>query len=290
MYRSFDMLKTTLLNMGYANLTHTWDFDNVISPFSRIYYIVDGTARIYHNNTAYTLKPNYLYLIPSYSYSRYKCDRKMSQYYISVMDEIGNNFSIYNFFQFHYEVEAKQDDKALFERLLRLNPNRNLLRIDPKVYDNRQTLLSFIERNNELSLPALLETQGILKILFSRFLKDEAMSLNNAIKNERIQEILKHIHENLTGVLRVNDLAQKFNVTPDYFSRLFFESTGERPIKYIQHKRIERAQLLLTTTSNSLQSIAEMVGLENISYFSRLFKKQTGKTASKFRKMPSNLH
>jgi YesN/AraC family two-component response regulator len=213
----------------------------------------------------------------------------MSQYYISVMDEIGNNFSIYNFFQFHYEVEAKQDDKALFERLLRLNPNRNLLRTDPKVYDNRQTLLSFIERNNELSLPALLETQGILKILFSRFLKDEAMSSNNAIKNERIQKILKHIHENLTGILRVDDLAQKFNVTPDYFSRLFFESTGERPIKYIQNKRIERAQLLLSTTSNSLQSIAEMVGLENISYFSRLFKKQTGKTASKFRKMPSDL-
>jgi AraC-like DNA-binding protein len=284
LHKSFDNLKITLLNVGYADLSHKWDYDNVISPYSRLYYITDGTAKVYHNNTAYVLKPDYLYLIPSYTYSRYKCDEHMSQYYISVMDEIGQSFSMYNFYEFQYEVQAIPGDRDLFERLLTINPNRNLVREDPKVYDNRPTLLSFIERNKELSSSAMLETQGIIKVLFSRFLKDESAPSKKSIWNERILETVRYIHENLPHVLLVEDLARRCHLTPDHFSRLFLESTGQRPIKYIQHKRIERAQLLLTTTANSLQTIAEKVGLENISYFSRLFKKETGKTAGEFRR------
>ena len=50
-----------------------------------------------------------------------------------------------------------------------------------------------------------------------------------------------------------------------------------RPIKYIQSKRIQRAQLLLSTTFDSLTEIAEKVGLDNMSYFIRTFKKFTEK-------------
>jgi AraC-like DNA-binding protein len=56
-----------------------------------------------------------------------------------------------------------------------------------------------------------------------------------------------------------------------------------RPNKYIQSKRIERAQLLLLSTNNSLKQIAEKVGLENVSYFTRIFKSHTGKTPGAFR-------
>ena len=284
MHKSFDQLRITLLNVGYANLTTKWDYDNVISPYSRLYYITDGSARVYHNNTIYDLKPDHLYLIPSYTYSRYKCDDRMSQYYISAMDEIGQSFSLYNFYEFQYEVEAIQGDRFLFERLLAINPNRALVREDPKIYDNRPTLLRFIERNKELSSSAMLETEGIIKILFSRFLKAEVSPSKQSIWNERILETVRYIHENLHQALVVEALAKRCHLTPDYFSRLFLESTGVRPIRYIQQKRIERAQLLLTTTANPLQTIAEKVGLENISYFSRLFRKETGRTAGEFRK------
>jgi YesN/AraC family two-component response regulator len=56
-----------------------------------------------------------------------------------------------------------------------------------------------------------------------------------------------------------------------------------RPNKYIQSKRIERAKLLLLSTNNSLKQIAEKVGLDNSSYFTRIFKNHTGKTPSVFR-------
>ncbi|MDX1758278.1 MAG: helix-turn-helix domain-containing protein, partial [Arenibacter algicola] len=66
-------------------------------------------------------------------------------------------------------------------------------------------------------------------------------------------------------------------------SRVFNESFGMRPNKYIQSKRIERAQLLLLSTNNSLKQIAEKVGLENLSYFNRIFKSHTGVSPGIFR-------
>ncbi|WP_366087768.1 helix-turn-helix transcriptional regulator [Mucilaginibacter sp.] len=70
----------------------------------------------------------------------------------------------------------------------------------------------------------------------------------------------------------------------DYFSRLFYENTGERPLSYIQVKRIERAQLLLTTTNLSFYDIAAETGFENLSYFSRIFKKITGQPPGAYKK------
>ena len=74
MQKYLQLLKLNLLNIGFASLDDSWDFDNVFSPFSRLYYITSGTAKVYHNNQVFHLKPNHMYLIPSNTYSRYKCD------------------------------------------------------------------------------------------------------------------------------------------------------------------------------------------------------------------------
>ena len=60
-----------------------------------------------------------------------------------------------------------------------------------------------------------------------------------------------------------------------------------RPSTYIRMKRIERAQLLLFTTTDSIRQISEKVGLENVSYFSKIFKKVTGKLPKVYRKEQS---
>ena len=75
--------------------------------------------------------------------------------------------------------------------------------------------------------------------------------------------VLNYIHENLHENLTVNQLADYCHLNTDYFSRVFNENFGMRPNKYIQSKRIERAQLLLLSTNNSLKQIAEKVGLDN---------------------------
>lgn len=73
MNKILQSLKLSLLNVGYAKLDTSWDYDNVISPFSRLYLITKGSAKVYHSYEEFDLKPGHLYLVPSFTYSGYQC-------------------------------------------------------------------------------------------------------------------------------------------------------------------------------------------------------------------------
>jgi AraC-like DNA-binding protein len=285
MNKSLQGLRITLLNIDHLYLDKNWDYDNIISPFSRLYYIKSGRARVYHHNQVFELKAGWLYLIPSFTYSRYTCDYKMEQLYVHFLEEVGAGLSIYNLRDFEYEVKADPLTTQLFERLLALNPNRSLPKEDPKVYDYRRSMNFMEARNNSLSAHDYLETSGILKVLLAQFIKDKGAGAEpSAYKANKITETLYYISEHLHKELTVQHLAERCHINADYFSRLFKEQTGIRPLQFLQNKRIERAQILLSTTDDTLQNIADKVGLPNISYFSRLFTKLIKKTASAYRK------
>ncbi|MFY0598182.1 MAG: helix-turn-helix transcriptional regulator [Cyclobacteriaceae bacterium] len=282
---SIDNLNLTLLNAGKVDLDSKWNYDNVISPFSRLYLITRGVARVYHSGKTFHLIPNHIYLIPSYTYSRYQCDDHFTQYYLSILEEPGEGESIYDTCQFIYERTASERDQDLFDRILELNPRRSLINDDPESYDNVPSTLNFKTKNSQLPTDAYLETKGIMSILFSRFIsREKKQEGEKYLRNSRINESLKYIRTNLHKELTVSMLAEQAHLNADYYSRLFQEVWGIRPVKFIQMRRIERAQLLLTTTKYTLGDIAEKVGLGNLSYFSRLFKSQTGKTPGDYRK------
>lgn len=273
-------LKFSLLNIGYAKLDSHWDFDNVISPFARLYLITSGSAYVYHNNEKYDLKPGYMYLIPSNTYSRYKCNLQHEQYYISFLEEVGIGLSIYNLMNFRYSVQVTELDVYCFKRLLEINPNRTLINNNPEVYDNESSLLFFNEKNETLMSNFYIETQGLLKIVFSKFIRRNKLLTNN---ETGMNNVLVYISKNLHKEITVQGLATFTNLSKDYFSKRFNEKFNMRPSKYIELKRVERAQLLLLTTKYSLQEIGQKVGFDNATYFSRIFKKASGKTPTQFR-------
>ena len=96
-------------------------------------------------------------------------------------------------------------------------------------------------------------------------------------------DTISYIQLNLNKEITVNHLAERANQHPDYFSRLFLQSTGERPIVYIHEKRIERAQYLITTSNMTFEQIATETGFESVSYFSRIFKKITGMSPRQYK-------
>ena len=80
-------------------------------------------------------------------------------------------------------------------------------------------------------------------------------------------------------------LADKYRITPSYFSRLFHEKCGCTFPDYLVALRIERARELLLERENlSIQEICELVGYSNASYFTTSFKKKYGMTPGQFRR------
>ncbi|WP_040005856.1 helix-turn-helix domain-containing protein [Fibrisoma limi] len=278
-------LKLNLLHCGALTVGPEWQFNGVVSPFCRLYFIQDGEAYVWHNQQKYTLKPGNLYLIPSYSISRYHCDNTLSQYYLHFLEETETGLSIFDYAAFEYELPALPLDEYLFERLLLLNPERTLANIDPKAYDNQSDLLSFNAPKPDQWAGAGLETQGIMLQLVSRFIqKTKSASPVRQQGFIQFRTVLSYIHTHLSKKITVEQLAALQHLHVDYFSRQFQALLGIRPIDYIINKRLERAQLLMATTSLSLQSIAEQVGIADIYYFSRLFKRRYGLPPGTYRK------
>lgn len=290
MHDSFSTLRLSLLHTGYIDLGSEWQFEGVISPFSRLYLITEGEAWVMHHQQKFTLKPGYLYLIPSFSLSRYHCEKQMTQYYVSFLEETESGLSVFDVLGFDYEIPTRTIDHLLVERLLELNPGRTLQNIDPKVYDNQPGLLSFNQPPQGQPVDQLLETQGILLQLLARFVTgNNEKTVRQTKAHRQLRSVLNYIHTHLHEKITVEQLATLQHQNVDYFSRQFQQQLGIRPTDYIINKRLERAQLLMTTSSYALQEIAERVGISDIYYFSRLFKRRFAMPPGRYRKLSSQV-
>lgn len=101
--------------------------------------------------------------------------------------------------------------------------------------------------------------------------------------DERVNKCLQYIHENVDKNITISDLADIACITEDHFIRIFKKEVNCTPIKYINLKKLEKAQLLLLTTDMPIKDIAFELSADNISYFNRSFKNHTGKTPGQYR-------
>ena len=102
----------------------------------------------------------------------------------------------------------------------------------------------------------------------------------------RLQQALKKfVDENLFDKeLCLTMVAEHLDISIYSISRMFKAATGSNFKDYISDKRLERARILLLTTSESVGSITEAVGFDRVSYFSTLFRKKYGISPSQYRK------
>ena len=81
----------------------------------------------------------------------------------------------------------------------------------------------------------------------------------------------------------VADLATRARLSERSLLRRFRQATGDTPTTYLQLLRIEEARRLLESSQDGLDAITRAVGYEDVSSFSRLFRKQTGLSPGAYR-------
>ncbi|OQP45003.1 AraC family transcriptional regulator [Niastella yeongjuensis] len=86
------------------------------------------------------------------------------------------------------------------------------------------------------------------------------------------------------GLPSVNVLAAQLNLSPRYLSDLLKKETGKTAIELIHIYLINEAKNRLKTDDQSVSEIAYALGFENLPYFSRLFKKETGISPNQYKK------
>jgi transcriptional regulator GlxA family with amidase domain len=109
----------------------------------------------------------------------------------------------------------------------------------------------------------------------------------NFKKNHGDTEILAiqdWLQENLGEPVSLQILAGRAALGERTFMRRFKKATGDTPLEYLQHLRVEAARKLLETTSETIDGITLQSGYEDISSFRKLFKSHTGLSPSVYRK------
>lgn len=99
-----------------------------------------------------------------------------------------------------------------------------------------------------------------------------------------VQKVINHINLNLGSQLSLKSLAAMCYISPSYLSNLFKQETGTTLIDYINTQRINRAAHLLMTTDKSVAAAAEAVGIMDVNYFTKMFKKSMGTTPTQYRR------
>jgi len=106
--------------------------------------------------------------------------------------------------------------------------------------------------------------------------------------NELISSVIDYVEANLSdSELSLKRIAsQHVYLNPDYLSRLFVQTTGEKFSHYLNRTRIEAAKRLMLKGEDKIGLVAEKVGCgHNPRYFSQVFKKYAGVMPSDFLKM-----
>ena len=265
--------------MGRKKCGSDWNYSNVCSPFTRIYYILSGEAQIIMEGRVTVLRAGNLYMIPAFTAHTCKCDSAFEHYYIHLYNEASPY--ILEDWDFPKEVSGEASDLAVIERLAQLCPGMELSQTDPKAYDNNTSLAGRIELNKRRQLAVKVESRGLIYLLLARFLNGATMKAY--CRDERIRAAVRHIQHNLCSRLDIEGLAELSHLSKDHFIRLFRKEMGTTPLNYINSRRIETAQLKLATELLPVKAIAYALGFEDHAYFSRLFKKSTGITPLQYR-------
>lgn len=98
-----------------------------------------------------------------------------------------------------------------------------------------------------------------------------------------IRKAIEYITSHYQEQIQVNNISEYLGLSEKYLSTLFKKETGQTIISYIEKIKIEEACCLLTYTDFSCEEIAESLSFNTHSYFTKIFKKNTGMTPMQYR-------
>lgn len=113
---------------------------------------------------------------------------------------------------------------------------------------------------------------------------DELREKREDNSNVYILKVREYVEKNYHEPLRIKDLSDYIHVSPNYLGKIFYLNTGEYLKDYINSVKMEKARELLLSQKYQVSQVADMVGMENQRYFSKIFKKYYGASPKEYGK------
>lgn len=279
MFEEFDL---QMLNVGYDEKGEAWNWENVSSPFVRIYLVDRGNAWLkFDDEKIIELKQGHLYIIPPFTNHTCVGNEGFVHYYIHLYGDTGRISSLFDEFVISKEVKAQTGDREIFDMLTKVFPGSRLVSSNPSDYDNAAGLRTFIAKFEERPPCEKMLSKGAMLVLLMRFLSGSG-TLKRRL-DSRITNVVNYISGHMSADISIKTLADIAFMSESYFIRKFKSEIGLTPIQFINKRRIENAQYRLLISTVSVKDIGYSVGFTDQSHFLHTFKKYTGVTPNEYR-------
>lgn len=157
------------------------------------------------------------------------------------------------------------------------------------IYEELQHTNNLPPENSSLQLTVLianltgyLNTFEVFNFLKETFTILEKFIQKSASCNKLVTMTLQCIHKNFASPISLYGVSQELHISPSYLSKLFKITTGYTFSEYLIRYRIEEAQILLQQDKLKIYEAAQLVGYSDVVQFTKMFKKITGVSPSKW--------
>jgi AraC family transcriptional regulator len=164
--------------------------------------------------------------------------------------------------------------------------NRQVMFNDPTIVHVAQLLRTEVQTGGvagQLYVESLRNLLGVHILRNYSGMAKPAKPSASGISGLQVQQIKDYIEAHLADDLAIADLAALIPMSQFHFARAFKAAIGESPHRYVTHRRLEQAKVLLGVTQLSVAEIAYRVGFSNQSHFTAQFRKAIGATPNQYR-------
>lgn len=254
-----------------------FDMDTThLHPMYEIYYLLNGTRKMFFDDTIYILNKGDMIFIPMNTIHKtsHINDRSHERIVITFNDEPLPDIK---------SIEPIICLKQIFysEPIIHLS---GINRYYAEDIMNRM-LAEYQQPDDfsDLNIKNYLQELIIFLIRNKNYKKNE-YSQNIGLTDKLMEKAAKYIRDNYNKNLSLEEVADYVNISPTYFSKKFKASTGFGYREYLIIVRIQEASVMLLETNKSITDIAMECGFNNSSYFGDVFKKTKGISPFRYRK------
>lgn len=128
------------------------------------------------------------------------------------------------------------------------------------------------------------DVTGYFLLCMSRLVKANSQACEKGSQSEYyVRKAKNYIEEHYPDNITVEDIASHIGLDRTYLYRLFKQSAGESPSKYLMNYRLQRAAEMLENHTLSISKIALSSGFHDVSHFYRAFSAKYGMPPKKYR-------
>lgn len=128
-----------------------------------------------------------------------------------------------------------------------------------------------------------LETSEKLNFYQGKMKTEKIPVVSSDTKQKIVKQSMEYIEQHFGDAIIVADIAKEIGTSVSYLSRIFKEYTGETIIRTINQKKVVSAKKYLKETDMKIYEVADTLGFENVTYFSRFFKKHVGMSPKEYK-------